>query len=263
MPQYKTVISFVFFLLFFSCCNAQDSNKYVYQDSTQTTADSSNTATNTLVLPDTVIRFNNLAISPDSITSIKNLKEFAYAKNLDSLLMALKKKNEVQSDIADNKSDWLKNLLASVVTKVLLWSLAGLFITFVLYKLFFIEGSFLRNNARNKVSELNEDTAGTHLYDYDKLIAKAINEKNYRLGVRYLYLQSLQQLAENNLVKLEAEKTNYEYINELNNSIYKDDFLWLTLNYEYVWYGEFDLDEENFYTLRNRFGQFNNLLQRN
>jgi len=131
-----------------------------------------------------------------------------------------------------------------------------------LYKLFFIEGAFSRRIIRSNVNELNTEEAGIHLQDYDKLIDQAIRDKDYRMAVRFLYLRSLQRLSVNNLVQLEAEKTNYQYINELNNTAYKDDFLWLTLNYEYVWYGRFSVNEEIFSQLKNSFEQFNNRLQK-
>jgi len=249
----------------------------VYQDSTVQSSDSTKvveapptdsssqtTITNT-VIPDTILRLNSLVISRDSIELLKNSKPFAYAKNLDSLLKALKmqQKTEVRETKVDNRSDWLEKLLASNATKIFLWSLAGLFIAFVLYKLFFIEGGITKRDIGSNVNEISETEVGSHLHSYDKLINQAIQSKDYRMAIRYLYLQSLQRLSTNGLVKLEAEKTNYRYINELNNTAYKDDFLWLTLNYEYVWYGKFDVNEEVFDKLKNSFEQFNNRLQKN
>jgi hypothetical protein len=277
MPYCKTVILSLFFVLIFSWCNAQEGNKYVYQDSTVQSTDStkiveappstdssSQTIINNTVIPDTILRLNSLVISRDSIELLKNSKAFAYAKNLDSLLKALKmqQKTEVQQTSVDNRSDWLERLLASNATKIFLWSLAGLFIAFVLYKLFFIEGGITKRKVRSNVNELGKTEAGSHSYNYDKLINQAIQDKDYRMAIRYLYLQSLQRLSTNGLVQLEAEKTNYQYINELNNTVYKDDFLWLTLNYEYVWYGEFEVNEEVFGKLKNSFEQFNNRLQK-
>ena len=272
MSHSKRFISFLIMVLSVSCCKAQDSSKYVYQDSTvkQTeaapVADSA-AASTTPVVPDTILHLNSLTLSRDSITALKNSKPFAYAKNLDSLLKALKDKNKETSQrtIKDDRPDWLEKLLASSFISSLLWILAGLFIAFILYRLFFIEGSFFKSRVRLKsnVNELGEETKDSYQDNYDQRITQAINNKDYRLAVRYLYLKSLQCLAENGCVQLVAEKTNYQYLNELSNTAYKNDFSLLTRNYEYVWYGEFSLDETVFNGLKNSFEQFNNRLQKN
>ena len=65
-------------------------------------------------------------------------------------------------------------------------------------------------------------------------------------------------MAAKNIIELAADKTNNNYVRELTNKNYQQDFAALTLNYEYVWYGEFAIDENIYRRLATDFLQFNN-----
>ena len=110
----------------------------------------------------------------------------------------------------------------------------------------------------------NEDTAPevteevvTSESDFDRLIRVALTTGNYRLAVRYQYLRSLHQLAVRNYVSLAADKTNYQYVQEISNHQVRNDFASLTLNYEYVWYGEFQIEQTIYQKLETAFKSFN------
>jgi len=136
--------------------------------------------------------------------------------------------------------------------------LAGVFFFFVLYKLFFTQGFFQRSYATTNVTVLADDTQNlSKTADYTKLIAGAISNKNYRLAVRYHYLQTLQKLSLKEIIQFASDKTNYQYVNELAGKPYKKAFASLTLSYEYVWYGAFEIDENIFSAIQNQFKQFN------
>jgi len=83
---------------------------------------------------------------------------------------------------------------------------------------------------------------------------------NYRLAVRYKYLQTLYKMAAKKMVELAADKTNYQYVREISNYNYQNEFAALTLNYEYVWYGEFEIEENIYKRIETGFSQFNNKL---
>ena len=84
---------------------------------------------------------------------------------------------------------------------------------------------------------------------YDRLIGKAVANQNYRLAIRYLYLQTLQILSNHGLIQLSPDKTNYEYVRELSGKLYQDDFSGITLGYEYVWYGKFEIGKDTYQKL--------------
>lgn len=82
--------------------------------------------------------------------------------------------------------------------------------------------------------------------NFDALISNAINEKNYRLATRYLYLKALKSLAERNIIKWHFDKTNLEYQNEIKDHHLKNVFKKASYLYDYVWYGEFPITETTF-----------------
>lgn len=83
--------------------------------------------------------------------------------------------------------------------------------------------------------------------------------KNYRLAIRYLYLQALQNLSGKGALQLLTNKTNNEYITELRGKLYQNDFAAITLSYEYVWYGKFDISEDTYNRLMR---EYNSLQQK-
>lgn len=101
--------------------------------------------------------------------------------------------------------------------------------------------------------EFDEDI---HKINFDELIEEAISKKDYRKAVRLHFLKLLKDLTDNNLIKWKIDKTNKDYSMELANSKYNAMFNQLSLTYEYIWYGDFQLDETNFKTTIAQFKQF-------
>lgn len=267
----KAIIPFLVLVLFAFGSTAQDNN-YVYKDSTLLYEDS--VATKSITAPpqeddeeandedeivvDTSLTSNQLTLEYDSVRALKNAKSFAYAKNLDSLLKAYQQSMLKEEKDTARDMSWLEILLLSRATFYFFWILAISFIGFILYKLFFTRGFFQQNYARAKVNVIPGETEKlSATADYGKLAAQAAAEGNYRVAVRFLYLQSLQKLTGKGLVQFAVDKTNYQYVSELSGKPYKKAFAALTLNYEYVWYGEFQLDGTLFNTIHNQFKQFN------
>lgn len=94
----------------------------------------------------------------------------------------------------------------------------------------------------------------------DSLIKQALEKKNYGLAVRLLYQKSLLLLSEHELINYKQDKTNYEYLKELNDHPSASYFDRLTYFHEYIDYGHFEIDEERFKTVNNIFLQFQRAL---
>lgn len=103
-------------------------------------------------------------------------------------------------------------------------------------------------------SEFFEDI---NAIDFDKEIENAIAKANYRFAVRLLYLKCLKRLSDAGLIDWQIDKTNNAYISELKNQQQQDAFRMLTLQFEYVWYGEFLIDQQAFKTIDSSFRDFN------
>ena len=278
MNLYKLLLTFL--LLFFCSTGMQGqaAKEYVYVDSSLLYPDEKesdtileepeedtyvDTASQTIsYAADTSLLYNELKLSRDSMRILQHSKQFAYAKVMDSLLKDLQKKQLDASNIEPEKPSLFEQLLSSDITKFIFWTLACFFVLFIIYKLFFTEGFFQRQSSKTAVDLLEEDDRNVNgNADYDKQVNLAISNKNYRLATRYLYLQTIQKLSGAGAISFAADKTNSQYLYELSAKPYKNEFASLTLNYEYVWYGEFLIDEIAFAKLHNRFKQFNNQLK--
>lgn len=82
--------------------------------------------------------------------------------------------------------------------------------------------------------------------DFEALINAALQQNNYRLATRYLYLKSLKILSRKGIIDWHYDKTNSDYINEITNETTKNSFTRISYIYDYVWYGEFNIDEDQF-----------------
>ena len=279
----KVIFILIAGIFFCSVAQAQE-KKYVYTDSslTETTDDTQVYDSAVIAAPteetalqsttkqtdeiDTSLYYNSLPISRDSVEYWKNMKGFAYVKYLDSLLKAKKEAQDkkVQTETISYKpsgSSWLDRLFASNGLQVFLWILAGAFVLFILYKLFLTEGVFRRAGKTVKEAAPNvEEEVIDKESDFDVLIRNALQNKNYRLAVRYHYLQTLHLLAGKNQIQLAADKTNDHYVREVANKNFQPGFAAITRNYEYVWYGEFAIDELVYIKLKSASASFNNQL---
>jgi hypothetical protein len=57
---------------------------------------------------------------------------------------------------------------------------------------------------------------------------------------------------------LSVDKTNFDYVKEMGNHPLRNDFASITLYYDYVWYGEFDIEEETYLKMEKNILEFNN-----
>jgi hypothetical protein len=92
--------------------------------------------------------------------------------------------------------------------------------------------------------------------NYQKEIDKAVAAGNYRLAVRLLFLRTLRQLSDKQVIRYTQDQTNFDYLMQLMNTAWYQPFFRLVRNYEYIWYGKFDINKERFDLIRNEFTNF-------
>jgi len=93
------------------------------------------------------------------------------------------------------------------------------------------------------------------IVDFDKFIIVALKENNFLLATRYMYLKALKNLSTNSIIEWHFDKTNNDYLNEIKDSQTKSLFKRVSYIYDYVWYGEFPIDETGFNKNKNDFNQ--------
>ncbi len=174
------------------------------------------------------------------------------------------------------------NLLQQLLSRFFNWlsDIFGIQIDFIDYKILeiiiygllavgalYLLVRFLIENPISKVFK-NEETAiegfsfieeNITEIDFEKLIAQAVQSGNYRLATRYLYLKSLKVLAKNKVIDWHYDKTNSDYLNEIKNDNAKQLFKSASYVYDYIWYGEFPVDEQLYQKNMSNFIHLQNL----
>ncbi|MCD7973569.1 MAG: DUF4129 domain-containing protein [Candidatus Azobacteroides sp.] len=97
---------------------------------------------------------------------------------------------------------------------------------------------------------------------FDQLLEEAMNARNFRLAVRYLYLKTLQELNTRELIEWDPNKTNHAYIRELSSDLsLQHSFSEKVYLFEQVWYGEYEIGEPEFQQIKEIFSVFNRKIQ--
>jgi len=156
---------------------------------------------------------------------------------------------------------YAKGILATIL-RVFPYLIAGI-VLFLLIKFFLkVNSNAIISNTSNKaVVSITEDEALIKNKNLSNFIQKAIAQKNYRLAVRYYYLLLLQQLEVKELIIWEQQKTNDDYIHEISETNLKSSFSKVTRLYDFVWYGNFEINELEFGSVEAEFEQIKNLIK--
>jgi hypothetical protein len=150
------------------------------------------------------------------------------------------------------------NTVWDIVIYILI-ALAVIAIIFGIYKSE-IKVLFFSNKSKNglNVTELVEDI---NLIDFEKMIEEAIAAKNFRYAIRLNYLRSLKILSDKEIINWKINKTNREFIKEIKSNDLKSKFEIITSDFEFIWYGGFDIDYRAYINQQNSYSDFNTSLQ--
>ena len=151
--------------------------------------------------------------------------------------------------------------ILAVIVKIVPYVIAAI-VLFLLLKF------FLKVNMRHIISgktnkstvQLTEDEELIKNQDLSELIQQAVEQKNYRLAVRYYYLFALQKLSNHHIIDWQQQKTNEDYIKEIESHIIKQKFSSSTYLYDFVWYGNFEINELEFAKAETQFNELNKLI---
>lgn len=153
--------------------------------------------------------------------------------------------------------DWLFRKLSSFLTSkayqnvwqyIILAAIAGLVI-YLLMKAEVLRFLFLKQ-AQSDGLNYETLTENIHQINFDAAVDEAVHDRNYRLAVRLLYLQTLKRLTDSGYIDYKPDKTNRQYVHELVSSPIQAPFEQLTRQFEFVWYGDFPIDEAQFAQIR-------------
>ena len=99
--------------------------------------------------------------------------------------------------------------------------------------------------------------------ELDVRLETALMNENFRECIRIYFTLILQLLIAQELIKWKREKTNHEYLFEMNSGSIKKSFSDCIRIFDLVWYGEYELDKNRFENIQMRFQSLLNDLNAN
>lgn len=223
-------------------------------------------------ISDTSLQKKNFSTDNSQVQKWKKSREFSYMHYLDSIL---RKQKDLRTDTVsvDERSgriirmhrhertpSTVNAVLNSWPLKIFFWFLAIIFIFFISYKVFFKNGIF--RLPKKKPGITNEETLQdlNDISTYDNLVAEAEKINQYNLAIRYLFLKTLKLLSDKGFIHFASEKTNKEYLKEMEQQNFVEEFVELARDYEYIWYGKFLVDKPGYQKLKEKFHSYNKKL---
>lgn len=170
-----------------------------------------------------------------------------------------KAKEPVQIDLnTEGGSSWVN----ATFVKILVISVAVIVLAIILIRILGNVKGDRKIKKEKIVYSIEEAEEDIHQSDLIHLIDQYLQKKDYRAALRALYLQTLKNLDEFKYVIWKKEKTNYDYVREIDSGKIRQIFANMTLDFEKKWYGEQRVDENDFNEFRSSFNQLVNQVNR-
>lgn len=186
--------------------------------------------------------------------------EFDYSatKPRESVWQRIKRKiNKIFNSIFGNFDPKGINRYTELAIKVASVVIIGFLLYFVCRYIISKEGRLWLSK---KNPELNLPADGLqkniHEIDFAQKIADLENNSDYRSAVRYQFLWVLKKLSDSHKIRWDVQKTNQDYISELKGNPLRSEFNDLVRVFDYVWYGEINISQQNYNVYKHKFERF-------
>lgn len=191
-----------------------------------------------------------------------------------------RKDNRFQYDTTPLNLNWLDRFIEWILDRLdfitlgpglgSFWSILGyafililvILFVFLILKLFGVDYRTILGRKKLDTPPIDIYAENVHEMDFDTLISNALKNKDYRLVIRFMYLKNLKFLTDKGFIKWDINKTNTSYLYEIADNEIRDKFIDATFIFDYVWYGEFPIDEDQFSIAYSRLDKFNEMLKR-
>lgn len=220
-----------------------------------------------------IVSKSEIQVDSSTIDEVKFKEGFQEKYTDDEFIYEVKVK---ELNAWDRFKEWLYDLFERLfnsssrentedIVEIILKVLAAALIIFVIYLIVKAimngEGSWVFGKSSDKkVINYEEIEKNIHLVDFEKLIKETLKNGENRLAVRYYYLWLLKKMSAKQLIEWDVEKTNSDYLYEIKNTAIKSQFEYVSYLYNYIWYGEFELDEVTFVKAKKAFDNLINSL---
>lgn len=165
--------------------------------------------------------------------------------------------------------DWFNNLLrhllgtnrlhdfnkAGNIFMTILYAIIFLTVVYVITRLVMNHRGRWFFEKRNQTVSVNLENVEEHIHeaDFESMIRQTEQQGNTRQSIRLYYLWVLKTFSDKGLIEWHAQKTNADYVREIAGDERKNEFRYLSYLYNYIWYGEFSINDEEFVRARHTF----------
>ncbi len=197
--------------------------------------------------------YKNVNASKNDSLQLNETKWKRISEDVDYSENYLESSKKSQKANKNYSFNWLKsNLIQNIFTIVILGLLVFLLFKIIKHSIFSLNKKIGQNNT---YQVLNENTAINDL-DLQEILKEVLSENNYKLAIRIRFLMILKFLLEKEYIKWEIDKTNIDYLNEMQNKREYADFEYLVLIYERIWFSDVDVNLNDFNILNVYFSNF-------
>ena len=152
----------------------------------------------------------------------------------------------------DIVAEWFNRLLNTIfsgsfeknVTTPVMITIFVTALIMVIYFLYKKRPELFMFSKKNTPLPYDIEEVNIHGIDFDKEISSALNSGDYRLAIRFTYLQTLRFLSDNQQIEWQIHKTPTEYLYEVKNKNVKPPFRDLTNKFLLVRYGNYSASYE-------------------
>jgi hypothetical protein len=201
---------------------------------------------------------------PDSVVAaMKQEEEYAYANDPDYWAKEKEKAADDRSPTYrkgfwDYFYDFFQNDGVRTVTYIIL----GVILVLIIYRIIVVNNLYMTGaSRRRKEEEIEGEVSEIEDTNLDQKIQAAVQAKQFRPAIRLMYIKALRSLNDKGWIRYHAQSTNYDYMNQVQPYGVGSEFRFMTHVYEYVWYGEFPLSEDQFGKVYQNFQQFFNTIK--
>jgi len=127
---------------------------------------------------------------------------------------------------------------------IIIWSVIIVSFTIIIWLLSKTQLiSLIKPKPKATSFNFTEVTEDLNTINFELKITDALNINDYRLAIRWHYLKILFLLDKKQLIVFAPYKTNIDYTYELKKDTYVTSYKQLSRIYEYIWYGQFSINE--------------------
>lgn len=171
--------------------------------------------------------------------------------------------NEENEEININTSSFNLSAINSILLIVTKIIFPLLFIILLVVGIHYLS-LYIKNKGKIKLAKQKaEELINTehiiediHDIDFEKHIKTALDKQAFTQAIRWFYLFNLKVMDDKKFIDWKPKKTNQDYYYELNQKHLKKEFKYLTYIYDYLWFGKFEIEQDEAYTILSKFEKF-------